>query len=748
MEQKATFLMMFIKRGIKRRNNSRNTTLDAEGGAAEDDSVQDASAGADADADNNNNNNNNNSGKGKGKSKGKGKGNDADNNNNNNNSSSSGKGKGNDNTKKSVVWLPQELKLWHHPTSGNKAALASHLTKAIDRGIKEVHPDAIVVEEPKYNFTEVFDIPKFKALKTEYEFDRWENIRKDAAGIPITMCTPREKGCVDPEFQKKHELSSNSHPWEFAEVFLPLYNDAKDKNSSFSFEDMKNWTNWKASLPCAGEKIYKEFKPFESKELRQFVGLYVLHGLCPTAQPRRPGDTSDTNRVCNLFKRHKHFKAFLACQDPCVPTPPRKDIAVDEMTMGFKGQHIDKHQITHKREGDGFQADALCEDGYCYQMYMRNDPVPKKYLDMLGLSPLHSRTMWLFDSLKDDHHHVGMGNLYNSVMFCKAAYRHSKQVLCHGVACKANCGIPDRVFQQELKSIQAQRAARGTVKAAVLEGDPKCAFLIASSVYDTKPTDKKEKMKFLQLNQLDTYNNGMGNADISDQLRGVYRLDKWVRNQKWWWSVIFWAVGVLVTNAYKLYFSVCKEEGVSKDPCYKAHYNFRRAIGEYWVDPEAVEVEAEAQMFFIFSTADQFDHQSKVCKLRMTDLLNVSSVCGVGIDTVPIPGNTKVDELTLLLLEVVGLAQCWNKPLSCRVFPVPNKKVGEMTTFDSPYLSPASEMSYTSGIFAKAAQQVQHDDNDGEEFLQYCTSVFSSCGYSTQIVTEEKVFGFLFYQVY
>jgi len=73
-------------------------------------------------------------------------------------------------------------------------------------------------------------------------------------------------------------------------------------------------------------------------------------------------------------------------------------------------------------------------------------------------------------------------------------------------------------------------------------------------------------------------------------------------------------------------------------------------------------------------------------KLRMTDLLNVSSVCGVGIDTVPIPGNVSVDELTSLLLDVVGLAERWNKPLSCRVFPVPNKEVGEMTTFDSPYL--------------------------------------------------------------
>ncbi|VEU34708.1 unnamed protein product [Pseudo-nitzschia multistriata] len=73
-------------------------------------------------------------------------------------------------------------------------------------------------------------------------------------------------------------------------------------------------------------------------------------------------------------------------------------------------------------------------------------------------------------------------------------------------------------------------------------------------------------------------------------------------------------------------------------------------------------------------------------KLRMTDLLNVSSVCGVGIDTVPIPGDASVEELTSLLLDVAGLAERWNKPLSCRVFPVPNKTVGEMTTFDSPFL--------------------------------------------------------------
>ena len=72
--------------------------------------------------------------------------------------------------------------------------------------------------------------------------------------------------------------------------------------------------------------------------------------------------------------------------------------------------------------------------------------------------------------------------------------------------------------------------------------------------------------------------------------------------------------------------------------------------------------------------------------LRIHDLLSICQVCGVGIDTVPISGN--VDDLGLasLLLDVAGIAYRWGKSLSCRVFPVPGKEPGDMTSFDSPYL--------------------------------------------------------------
>ena len=117
---------------------------------------------------------------------------------------------------------------------------------------------------------------------------------------------------------------------------------------------------------------------------------------------------------------------------------------------------------------------------------MRNDPAPNKYLKP-GLSPLHSQTMALFDSLKEDHYQVGMNNLYNSSDFCRAAYHHDRKVLCHVVARKSGRGIPECVLQGENNNPVAQREAPGTVKAAVLEGYPGCPNIIASRVYDTKP---------------------------------------------------------------------------------------------------------------------------------------------------------------------------------------------------------------------------------------------------------------------
>ncbi|GAX24722.1 hypothetical protein FisN_4Hh280 [Fistulifera solaris] len=72
--------------------------------------------------------------------------------------------------------------------------------------------------------------------------------------------------------------------------------------------------------------------------------------------------------------------------------------------------------------------------------------------------------------------------------------------------------------------------------------------------------------------------------------------------------------------------------------------------------------------------------------LRIMDLLSISHVCGVGVDTVPIPGDVDSNELASLFLDVAAVADRWDKSLTCRVFPLTGKTAGEMTEFDIPQM--------------------------------------------------------------
>ena len=146
--------------------------------------------------------------------------------------------------------------------------------------------------------------------------------------------------------------------------------------------------------------------------------------------------------------------------------------AIDEMTIGFQGMYADNKRITYKAEGYGFQVDALCEDGFCFQFYFRNDPENLEY-NKTGLSPMHSRVMTLFDLVEDDYHVCGMDNLYNSVTFFKRAWNHKRKLKVHGVTRKGMRGVPGCVVQEEQKSRKKQLEVRGTTKAAILKGDPK-----------------------------------------------------------------------------------------------------------------------------------------------------------------------------------------------------------------------------------------------------------------------------------
>lgn len=112
-------------------------------------------------------------------------------------------------------------------------------------------------------------------------------------------------------------------------------------------------------------------------------------------------------------------------------------MAIDEQTTGIQGRHHPKLRITYKQEGEDFQYDALCDDGYTFTFYFLHDPPLVKY-NSIELSPLHARLMNLFNTVTDDCYECGVDNVYMSAKFCRDAYNHPKKFKLHGITRKSN----------------------------------------------------------------------------------------------------------------------------------------------------------------------------------------------------------------------------------------------------------------------------------------------------------------------
>ncbi|MCP4363289.1 MAG: DUF711 family protein [Chloroflexi bacterium] len=91
--------------------------------------------------------------------------------------------------------------------------------------------------------------------------------------------------------------------------------------------------------------------------------------------------------------------------------------------------------------------------------------------------------------------------------------------------------------------------------------------------------------------------------------------------------------------------------------------------------------------------------------LSIQDLLSYSAVCGVGLDTIPLPGDVSQAQLTAVLLDLAMLASRLNKPLTARLMPLPGLHAGDPVTFDFPYFADSHVMgiigSGISGLLAR-----------------------------------------------
>jgi len=79
--------------------------------------------------------------------------------------------------------------------------------------------------------------------------------------------------------------------------------------------------------------------------------------------------------------------------------------------------------------------------------------------------------------------------------------------------------------------------------------------------------------------------------------------------------------------------------------------------------------------------------------LTVKDLLLYSTVCGTGLDTVPLPGDTTPGQIAAVLLDLSALALRLDKPLTARLMPIPGKKAGDPTNFDFDYFANSRVMS-------------------------------------------------------
>ena len=83
--------------------------------------------------------------------------------------------------------------------------------------------------------------------------------------------------------------------------------------------------------------------------------------------------------------------------------------------------------------------------------------------------------------------------------------------------------------------------------------------------------------------------------------------------------------------------------------------------------------------------------------LEIKDLLLAATVCGTGLDTIPLPGDTSPEAMYALLLDLGVLALRHDKPLTARLMPIPEKNEGDEIHFDFPYFADSRVM----GLAAK-----------------------------------------------
>jgi uncharacterized protein (UPF0210 family) len=87
-------------------------------------------------------------------------------------------------------------------------------------------------------------------------------------------------------------------------------------------------------------------------------------------------------------------------------------------------------------------------------------------------------------------------------------------------------------------------------------------------------------------------------------------------------------------------------------------------------------------MYSILEDCGFTDVSHDLNSLPVSQLLSLSSICGCGVDMLPVPGDISNNEIMAIMLDVAAKASWLDKPLGARVLPIPNKTSGDLTEFE------------------------------------------------------------------
>ena len=89
---------------------------------------------------------------------------------------------------------------------------------------------------------------------------------------------------------------------------------------------------------------------------------------------------------------------------------------------------------------------------------------------------------------------------------------------------------------------------------------------------------------------------------------------------------------------------------------------------------------------------------------NLDTLLLYATMCGTGLDCVPLPGDITEKELFYILLDLCTISLNLNKPLTARLMPIPERKAGDVVDFDFEYFASSKVMK-----IRRLTQQIEND---------------------------------------